>query len=65
MSASKPSASVLADDQLIRGSAFGVYLSFFLEGDHYPGATKLHYAFIGGLTNAAALLMSSPANYRA
>lgn len=46
-------------------AAFGVFLSFFLDRDYFPGATRLHYAFIGGLQVGMALLTSPGANYGA
>lgn len=44
-------------------TAFGVYLSFFLDQDQYPHATRLDFAFIGGLQVGVALLSSVSANF--
>lgn len=29
---------------------FGVFLAFYLAHDHFPGATPLQFAFVGGLS---------------
>ncbi len=35
-----------------------MYLSHYLSADYFPGATPLDYAFIGGITFGAALLIA-------
>ncbi|KAK3724500.1 hypothetical protein LTR37_001124 [Vermiconidia calcicola] len=37
---------------------YGVFLSYYLATDHFPGATPLDYAFIGGIEFGAAMLIS-------
>ncbi|KAH7114298.1 major facilitator superfamily domain-containing protein [Dendryphion nanum] len=39
-------------------SAYGVFLAYYLANDVFPGATPLHYAFIGGLSISQALIVS-------
>lgn len=39
-------------------SSYGVFLSYYLANNYYPGATSLEYAFIGGLSISQALLVS-------
>ncbi|KAF2276202.1 MFS general substrate transporter [Westerdykella ornata] len=39
-------------------SAYGVFLAFYLANNVFPGATRLHYAFVGGLSIAQALIVS-------
>jgi hypothetical protein len=29
---------------------FGVFLAYYLANDHFPGATPLQFAFVGGLS---------------
>ena len=44
-------------------ASYGVYLSHYLSTSHFPTATPLAYAFIGGLNFGLAMLVSSPATY--
>lgn len=39
-------------------SSYGVFLSYYLANNYYPGATSLEFAFIGGLSISQALLVS-------
>ncbi|CAF9928250.1 hypothetical protein IMSHALPRED_007419 [Imshaugia aleurites] len=39
-------------------SVYGVYLSYYLRDDSFPGASPLDFAFVGGLTFAAAMLVA-------
>jgi MFS family permease len=39
-------------------SAYAVFLAYYLANDVFPGATPLHYAFIGGLSISQALIVS-------
>ncbi|CBX92372.1 hypothetical protein LEMA_P050780.1 [Plenodomus lingam JN3] len=39
-------------------SAYGVFLAYYLANNVFPGATPLHYAFIGGLSISQALVVS-------
>lgn len=39
-------------------ASYGVFLSYYLENDYFPGATPLDYAFIGGLEFGACMLIS-------
>ena len=39
-------------------SAYGVFLSYYLADNYYPGATSLEFAFVGGLSISQALLVS-------
>ncbi|KAH7385765.1 major facilitator superfamily domain-containing protein [Pyrenochaeta sp. MPI-SDFR-AT-0127] len=39
-------------------SAYAVFLAYYLSNDVFPGATPLHYAFIGGLSISQALVVS-------
>lgn len=39
-------------------SAYAVFLAHYLANDVFPGATPLHYAFIGGLSISQALIVS-------
>lgn len=34
---------------------FGVFLAFYLAHDHFPGATPLQFAFVGGLSFSVGL----------
>lgn len=34
---------------------FGVFLAFYLANDHFPGATPLQFAFVGGLSFSVGL----------
>lgn len=43
---------------LTDAQSYGVYLSFYLSTDYFPGATPLDFALIGGLEFGAALLIS-------
>ncbi|KAL8989072.1 MAG: hypothetical protein Q9177_001959 [Variospora cf. flavescens] len=42
-------------------SSYGVFLQFYLDNDHYPGASALQFAFVGGLSISMALLVSPAA----
>ncbi|RJE18737.1 Major Facilitator Superfamily [Aspergillus sclerotialis] len=44
-------------------SAYGVFLSFYLTSDIFPGTTALEYAFVGGLSISCAMLISPIATY--
>ena len=44
-------------------SAFGVFLSFYLANDYFPGATSLQFAFVGGLSISQGLMVAPVANY--
>lgn len=39
-------------------ASYGVFLSYYLDSDVFPGATPLDYAFIGGLEFGASMLIS-------
>ncbi|KAK1248904.1 hypothetical protein MKX08_007124 [Trichoderma sp. CBMAI-0020] len=39
-------------------SMFGVFLAFYLAHDHFPGATPLQFAFVGGLSFSVAFIVS-------
>jgi len=39
-------------------SSYGVFLSYYLANNYYPGATSLEFAFVGGLSISQALLVS-------
>lgn len=39
-------------------ASYGVFLSYYLSNDYFPGATALDYAFIGGLEFGACMLIS-------
>lgn len=46
-------------------SSFGVYLSFYLNNNYFPGATSLEFAFIGGLSVSIGLGIAPISNYLA
>ncbi|KAI4248125.1 MAG: hypothetical protein L6R40_001214 [Gallowayella cf. fulva] len=39
-------------------SSYGVFLSYYLDNDYYPGVSALNFAFVGGLSISQALLVS-------
>ncbi|KAF2002898.1 MFS general substrate transporter [Amniculicola lignicola CBS 123094] len=39
-------------------SSYGVFLAHYLANSTFPGATRLHYAFVGGLSISQALIVS-------
>ncbi|CAI6249577.1 unnamed protein product [Periconia digitata] len=39
-------------------SSYAVFLAYYLANNHFPGATPLQYAFIGGLSISQALIVS-------
>ncbi|KAL8824660.1 MAG: hypothetical protein Q9191_004907 [Dirinaria sp. TL-2023a] len=39
-------------------SSYGVFLSYYLANNYYPGATSLEFAFVGGLSISQALMVS-------
>ncbi|KAL9007161.1 MAG: hypothetical protein Q9188_000095 [Gyalolechia gomerana] len=39
-------------------SSYGVFLAFYLDNNYFPGASALHFAFVGGLSISMALLIS-------
>ncbi|KAL6890397.1 major facilitator superfamily domain-containing protein [Trichoderma evansii] len=39
-------------------SMFGVFLAYYLAHDHFPGATPLQFAFVGGLSFSVAFIVS-------
>src|SRR6478735_8869607 len=39
-------------------SSYGVFLAHFIANNTFPGATSLHYAFVGSLSIACAMLVS-------
>lgn len=39
-------------------ASFGVYLAYYLANDHFPGATPLDYALIGGLNFAIGMALA-------
>jgi MFS family permease len=39
-------------------SSYAVFLAYYLSNNVFPGATPLHYAFIGGLSISQALIVS-------
>jgi hypothetical protein len=39
-------------------SSYAVFLAYYLANNVFPGATPLHYAFIGGLSVSQALIVS-------
>ncbi|MCJ1308081.1 Tubulin beta chain (Beta tubulin) [Agyrium rufum] len=44
-------------------SSYGIFLSYYLANDYYPGATNLEFAFIGGLSISMALMVSPVATF--
>jgi hypothetical protein len=38
--------------------SYGVFLAYYIANDTYPGATRLNYAFVGGLSMSQAMLVS-------
>lgn len=44
-------------------SSFGVFLSFYLQNDYFPGATPLQFAFVGGLSLSLAMAVGPVSNY--
>ncbi|KAL6702604.1 hypothetical protein ACN47E_001304 [Coniothyrium glycines] len=44
-------------------SAYAVFLAHYLANNVFPGATPLHYAFIGGLSISQALIVSPVATF--
>ena len=53
---------ILPDDA---SQAYGVYLSYYLRDDSFPGASPLDFAFVGGLDFAAAMLVAPLVTYLA
>lgn len=43
--------------------SYGVFLSYYLSNNVFAGASYLDYAFVGGLSIAAAMLISPLATY--
>ena len=43
--------------------SYGIFLSYYLSNEVFPGASYLEYAFVGGLSITAALLISPLATY--
>ena len=41
---------------LSNSTSYGVYLSWYIDNDHFPGASALDYTFVGGVNFAAAML---------
>ena len=41
-------------------ASYGVFLSWYINHDRFPGTTSLEYTFVGGLNFAAAMLSSFP-----
>ncbi|KAF2636969.1 MFS general substrate transporter [Massarina eburnea CBS 473.64] len=39
-------------------SSYAVFLAYYLANNHFPGATPLQYAFVGGLSISQALMVS-------
>jgi MFS family permease len=39
-------------------SAYGVFLAYYISTSHFPGATSLDYAFVGGLSLSMGLLIA-------
>jgi len=39
-------------------STYGVFLAYYISTSHFPGATSLDYAFIGGLSLSQGLLVA-------
>lgn len=44
-------------------SSFGVFLSFYLQNDYFPGATPLQFAFVGGLSLSLSMAVGPISNY--
>ena len=44
-------------------SSYGIFLSYYLDNNYYPGATSLEFAFVGGLSISQALFISPLATY--
>ncbi|KFZ17107.1 hypothetical protein V501_01898 [Pseudogymnoascus sp. VKM F-4519 (FW-2642)] len=44
-------------------SSYGIFLSYYLSHDVFPGSTPLHYAFIGGLSIAMSQTIAPLATY--
>lgn len=39
-------------------TTFGVYFSYYLQHDYFPGATPMKYAYVGGLSVASCMLVA-------
>ncbi|KAI4277144.1 MAG: hypothetical protein LQ337_002017 [Flavoplaca oasis] len=48
----------VSGSMLTVNSSYGVFLAYYLNSNYYPGATALHFAFVGGLSISQALLVS-------
>ncbi|CAG8958889.1 hypothetical protein HYFRA_00012886 [Hymenoscyphus fraxineus] len=44
-------------------SSYGVFLAHYLEANTFPGATPLHYAFVGGLSISMAFVLAPLATF--
>ncbi|KAJ5979816.1 hypothetical protein N7481_007114 [Penicillium waksmanii] len=44
-------------------AAYGVFLSYYLSSDIFPGTSSLEYAFVGGLSISCAMLIAPLATY--
>ncbi|CAI7584164.1 unnamed protein product [Penicillium manginii] len=44
-------------------AAYGVFLSYYLSTDIFPGTSSLEYAFVGGLSISCAMLIAPLATY--
>ena len=53
----------LFEPSLILPRSYGVFLSYYLANDVFPGATSTDYALIGGLSIGAAMIVSPLATY--
>jgi MFS family permease len=53
------SVKALSQQKLIRSNqSYGVFLSHYLQSNTFPGATRLDFAFVGGLSISQAMLIS-------
>ncbi|EST09734.1 Major facilitator superfamily [Kalmanozyma brasiliensis GHG001] len=39
-------------------TTFGVYFSYYLQNDYFPGATPMRYAYVGGLSISSCMLVA-------
>ncbi|KAF1949545.1 hypothetical protein CC80DRAFT_540233, partial [Byssothecium circinans] len=44
-------------------ASYGIYLAYYLPSNHFPSATSLDFAFIGGLNFSIAMIVATPVTY--
>src|SRR4051812_36937144 len=54
---------ILLEILLIRLQSYGVCLAYYLKSNHFPEATPLDYAFVGGIEFGVAMLVASPVTF--